>query len=65
MAIATNMSVEEMNSMLNSMGVKADVTTKDVPQKVKVPVYETTNEVVSSGTSDSGFPIETIKTKTV
>jgi hypothetical protein len=31
MAIATGMSVEQMNSMLNSMGVQADVTTIDVP----------------------------------
>jgi hypothetical protein len=31
MAIATEMSVDEMNSLLNSMGVQAEVTTKEVP----------------------------------
>ena len=48
MAIATNMSVEQMNSMLNSMGVQAEVTTTDVPQKIKVPVYTTTEDVTTS-----------------
>ena len=39
MAIATGMSVEEMNSLLNQLGVQAEVTTMDVPQKMKVPTY--------------------------
>jgi hypothetical protein len=34
MALATNMSVEEMNSMLNQMGVSANVTTVNVEQEM-------------------------------
>jgi hypothetical protein len=41
MALATNMSVEEMNSMLNQMGVSANVTTVEVEQQMQVPKYET------------------------
>jgi hypothetical protein len=33
------MSVNEMQNMLNSMGVSAKVEVKNVEQKVKVPVY--------------------------
>ena len=47
MALATGMSVDEMNSLLSSMGVEAEVVTTDVPQKVKVPVYRTEETVVS------------------
>lgn len=45
MAQQTGMTVEQMNSMLNSMGVQADVTTIDVPTDVQVPQYETIEEV--------------------
>ena len=45
MAIATNMSVNEMQSLLTSMGVQAKVEQTWVPGKVKVPIYETTEEV--------------------
>lgn len=57
MAIATGMSVEEMNSLLNQLGVQAEVTTTDVPQKMKVPMYEERVEpmtVNSSYTDDDG-----------
>jgi hypothetical protein len=47
MALATNMSVEEMNSMLNQMGVDVDVDVKEVKTKTKVPVYTTREEVKS------------------
>jgi hypothetical protein len=45
MALATNMSVEEMNSMLNQMGVSANVTTVEVEQQMQVPKYETIEQV--------------------
>jgi len=41
MAEQTQMSAEEMNSFLNSIGVQADVTVKDVKTKVQVPEYKT------------------------
>lgn len=39
MAVATGMSVEEMRSMLNSMGVRANVEVDYVQQRTKVPTY--------------------------
>ena len=54
MAYATGMSVEEMNSLLNELGVQADVTTKTKTVKTKVPQYETIEEVVSD-TTGGGF----------
>lgn len=39
MAIATGMSVESMNSLLNQLGVQAKVDVVDVPQKMSVPTY--------------------------
>ena len=65
MAVATNMSVEQMNSMLNSMGVQAEVTTTDVPQKIKVPVYTTTEEVTESGGGEGKPTTYTKVSKTV
>jgi len=35
------MSAQEMNSLLSSMGVDAEVITEYVPQKVEVPEYRT------------------------
>lgn len=48
MAIATQMSVEEMQGILNSLGVQAEVvsTTKTMP--VEVPEYTTINTTVDS-----------------
>lgn len=46
MAVATGMSVEEMRSMLNSMGVRANVEVDYVKQRTKVPTY---TEVVDLG----------------
>ena len=40
MAMATNMTVEEMNALLGQLGLEADVTTTDVEQDVQVPVYK-------------------------
>lgn len=39
MAIATKMSVDDMNALLNSMGVQAEVEVKSVKQKMMVPTY--------------------------
>lgn len=39
MAIATGMSVEDMNALLNKLGVQAEVTTTSVPQQMEVPTY--------------------------
>lgn len=46
MTVATGMSVEEMRSMLNSMGVRANVEVDYVKQRTKVPTY---TEVVEPG----------------
>ena len=40
MAMATNMTVEEMNALLGQLGLEADVTTTDIEQDVQVPVYK-------------------------
>ena len=52
MAMQTGMSVDEMNSLLSAAGVDAEVVTKYVPQKVSVPVYETTETVTPGDTVD-------------
>ena len=48
MAVATSMSVDQMNDLLNSMGVEANVTTRTVKTHVSVPWYRT-EETVSGG----------------
>lgn len=45
MALATNMSVEEMNALLGSMGVDAEVEINEVDVETKVPQYSTKEEV--------------------
>ena len=44
MAMATGMSVDEMNSLLNQLGVQAKVDVADVTQKMKVPTYTEVSE---------------------
>jgi hypothetical protein len=61
MAIQTGMSVDEMNSLLNQMGVDADVTVTEVPTMTKVPVYRTEEKVVDDGSS-SGLKVTETKT---
>lgn len=46
MALATNMSVDEMNSLLNQMGVQAKVDVKYVEQDTEVPTYTEVKEPV-------------------
>lgn len=46
MALTTQMSVDEMNSLLNSMGVQAEVSTVGKTQKIEVPQYHTQRENV-------------------
>jgi ribosomal protein L21 len=53
MAIATGMSVEQMQNMLNSMGVKAELTTTTKKTKVKVPWYRTKETVHEDGSRES------------
>lgn len=50
MALATGMSVEEMNSTLNQVGVQAHVDVIDVPQKMQVPSYEEVSEEIGEKT---------------
>ena len=64
MALATNMSVEQMNSMLSSMGVSANVVTKYVDQEVTVPEY-TTTETVTPHTDENGITTYTKVSSTV
>ena len=61
MAIATGMSVEQMNSMLNQLGVQAHVEVKDVPQKQMVPTYTEYSEPaetveIQQGENPDGTP---------
>lgn len=60
MAIATGMSVDEMNSLLNELGVETDVTTTPVEQYVRVPRYKTVTTVKKR--DEFNFPIETYTT---
>lgn len=50
MALATGMSVEEMNATLNQAGVQAHVDVIDVPQKMQVPSYEEVSEEIGEKT---------------
>jgi hypothetical protein len=61
MALQTGMSVEEMNSLLNQMGVSADVTVTEVPTMTRVPVYRTEEQVIPD---ESGQGLKITETKT-
>ena len=57
MAMATGMSVDDMNSILGSMGVQAKVDTKYVPQEIEVPMYAEKYEstpITATYTDDQG-----------
>lgn len=49
MAMATQMSVQEMNDILSSAGVQANVTVAHVPTQVEVPEYTTEETVEKTG----------------
>lgn len=49
MAMATGMSVDQMNALLNSMGVQADVTVVHQPTQMEVPEYTTEETVTQIG----------------
>lgn len=62
MAMATGMGVEQMNSLLNQLGVQAKVDVVEVPQTMKVPTYteyvEATDPIsYQVGTDPEGNPI--------
>ena len=66
MAIATGMSVDEMNSLLNQLGVQTEVTTTDVKQQMKVPMYVEKVEpitVTDSYTDEDGSVRNTSRTE--
>lgn len=66
MAMATGMSVEEMNGMLNQLGVQAKVDVVDVPQKMKIQGYS--EQVHVTGTYDQQYfdvATNSIKTRSV
>lgn len=68
MATATGMSVADMNSYLNSMGVQADVTTTKQTVHTSVPVYRTTEEIDASGldqSTGSGTVVTTSHTQVI
>ena len=66
MAMATGMSVEQMNSLLSSMGVDAEVVTEYVKQTTKVPVYETiTSAPEPYGEEGSGMTKQTSQTNMI
>ena len=64
MAVATKMSVEDMKAMLTDMGVQAKVEQKWVPGTVKVPIYETTEEILHDGTGFFGDDRRVVRTST-
>jgi hypothetical protein len=47
LAVATKMSVEDMQSMLSNAGVKAKVVSTWVPGPVEVPRYKVSEKLVS------------------
>ena len=53
MAIATGMSVEQMNGLLNQLGVQAKVEVANVPQDMEVPMYVEQVEPTTITTYDS------------
>lgn len=55
MALTTQMSVDEMNSLLNSMGVQAEVSTVGKQQKISVPIYTTETTVISDDRGEDGL----------
>ena len=55
MALATGMSVEEMNSLLNQIGVQAKVTTVSVPQTMEVPTYDEYSQWVDGGNKQATY----------
>jgi hypothetical protein len=61
MAVATNMTVEEMNSLLNSLGLEADVELKEEKVTSKKPITRTriTNRKTVYGETAAGveYPI--------
>ena len=57
MAEATSMSVEQMNAYLNELGVETDVTTKEVKQTTKIPVYHTETIDLGPTKGEDGEPI--------
>ena len=63
MAKTTSMSVDEMNNLLNSMGVDAELSTIEQVQTIKVPQYKTVTTVLSRDPI-SRMPLET-RTATV
>ena len=72
MAMATGMSVEQMNSMLNQLGVQAHVEVKDIPQTVMTPTYTEVTEEVSNPASvrldpetGESIPVPSIKHYTI
>lgn len=62
MAMETQMSVDEMNALLNSMGVQAEVSTTWQEQTVKVPEYHTKRNYLHY--DDNGNPDEWTETTT-
>ena len=63
MALATNMSVEEMNQLLGTLGVEAEVSMTSVPQTVQVPKYKVITKALGFG--EDGFGSFSYETKTV
>ena len=57
MAIATNMTVDEMNSLLNQLGLEADVTIKNQEVETLKPVTRTRVTTPSQVYGDDGQPI--------
>jgi hypothetical protein len=61
MALATNMSVEEMNALLSELGVETEVTTvtKTLPRKIPVYTTEMTNVKYDDHNNIIGYDMTT------
>lgn len=58
LALATGMTVDEMNSLLGSVGMKANVKITEKKMKIRKPVYRTvTREVRNNKTKDNGMEV--------
>lgn len=57
MALATHMSVDEMNSLLSEVGLDAEVSVTDIDTTVDVPRYKVVTDIIKRD-EESGIPTE-------
>ena len=55
MSLATGMSVDTMNGLLNELGVQAKVTVASVPQQMEVPTYDEYSELIATENTSASY----------